>query len=248
MAEYANAPYELIYWPPLPGRGEFVRLVFEDAGVPYVDVARLSTDDGGGITTIMSYLKGQQPGPLPLAPPILRHGDLVLAQVAVICRYIAPRCGRVPDDEASRLRADQLQLTIADLVAEVHDTHHPIAVGNYYEDQKAEAKARAAYFVAERLPKFLGYFERVLEREGEGALGLLGAEVSYVDLSMFHVLEGLAYAFPKAFKSTRERIPRLLALRDRVAARPRLATYLASERRLPFNEMGIFRHYPELEA
>lgn len=242
----AKPRYELYYWPGLPGRGEFVRLLFEDAGAPYVDVVRQSEDTGGGVAALMPLLEGKRDGALPFAPPILLVDDLVIAQTANILQYLAPRLGLVPDDEASRLFAHQLQLTITDFVAEIHDTHHPVSSGLYYEDQKSEAKKRSAAFLDQRLPKFTRYFERVLERAG--GTFLVGGDHGYVDLSAFHVLEGLAYAFPKGFERLRPRIPQLLALRERVAARPKLAAYLASERRLPFNEDGVFRRYPELDA
>lgn len=241
-----DAPrYELYYWPGLQGRGEFIRLMFEDAGVPYVDVARLPERDGGGVAAITRLLRGEHGGLLPFAPPIVRVGATTIAQVANICQFLAPRLGLAPADEDGRLAANQLQLTVADLVAEVHDTHHPVAVSQYYEDQKDAARERAREFREQRLPRFLGYFERVLQRHGEY---LVGAALSYVDLSLFQTLEGLAYAFPRAMAAREPTIPGLVALRERVRARPRLAAYLASDRRLPFNETGIFRRYPELDA
>ena len=239
-------PYELFYWPGLPGRGEYIRMILEDAGAAYVDVARRPEAEGGGTPAIMRALRGELGGLVPLAPPILRAGGLVLAQVANICQWLAPRLGLAPDDEAGRVAANQLQLTIADLVGEVHDTHHPISSGAYYEEQKVAARERAGFFVAQRMPRFLGYFERVLGRNGDGTQ-LCGSAISYVDLSLFHTLEGLAYAFPNAFARGEPAIPGLLALRERVRQRPRLAAYLASERRLAFNERGIFRRYPELD-
>jgi glutathione S-transferase len=241
-----DSSYALFYWPGLPGRGEFIRLALEDAGAPYVDVARLPEDQGGGVAAILRLMRGEHSGLLPLAPPILRAGGLVLAQVANILQFLAPRVGLAPVDEAGRLAANQLQLTIADLVSEVHDTHHPISTGRYYEEQKAAARERAAAFLEQRLGRFLGYFERVLDRNGEGEQ-LVGAAISHVDLSMFQVLEGLAYAFPRGFARAEPAIPKLLALRERVRQRPRLAAYLASDRRLAFNENGIFRRYPELD-
>lgn len=245
LAAMQEAPYQLYYWPSIQGRGEFIRLALEDAGAPYADVARLSEAEGGGVRAIMAMLRGNGPGLTPLAPPILRSGDLVIAQVANILLYLGPRLGLVPGDEASRVAANQLQLTIADLVAEVHDTHHPIANGLYYEDQKPEAVRRTEGFLRDRLPKFLGYFERVVEKGGTGHL--VGGAVSYVDLSMFQIMEGLTYAFPNAMARVSPTVPRLNALRDEVAARPNVAAYLASPRRLPFNENGIFRRYPELD-
>lgn len=236
------APLELYYWPGIQGRGEFVRLALEDAGAPYVDVARTR----GGMRKMMSLLEGKSRGPSPFAPPLLKDGDLVIGQTANILAYLGPRLHLVPTDAASRAFALQLQLTIADLVSETHETHHPIASGLYYEDQKPTAKKRAAAFVDERLPKFLTWLESNLKRSG--GEHLLERGFSYVDLSTFQVVCGLQYAFPRAMARIARRIPLLLALRARVAKRKGVAAYLASARRLPFNEQGIFRHYPELDA
>jgi glutathione S-transferase len=236
--------YELFYWPSIQGRGEFVRLAFEDTGTPYRDVARLPESEGGGVPAMLRVMKSAVHEPF--APPFLRVGELVIAQTANILAYLGPRLGLVPDDEASRFWANQLQLTIADASAEAHDTHHPIAVDLYYEDQKPEARKRSASFVKERIPKYLGYFERVLER-GDGT-HLVGRQPSYVDLSAFQLLAGLGYAFPKAMAQLEPTLPRLVALRERVARRPRIAAYLASGRRLAFNQVGLFRHYPELDS
>ena len=240
----AKAPYELYYWPGIPGRGEFVRLALEEAAAPYVDVARLPKRRGGGVAALMRVWReaGAQE---PFAPPFLKTGRLVIAQTANILLYLGPRHGLVPRDEASRLRANQFQLTLADLVAEAHDSHHPIATSLYYEDQKKEAAKAAKAFAAERIPKYLGWLERVLV--GSGGKHLVGARVSYVDLSLFQVLAGLDYSFPKAMARIDPRIPHLRALADRVSRRPRIAAYLASERRTAFNEDGIFRRYPELD-
>ncbi|NUQ72746.1 MAG: glutathione S-transferase [Polyangiaceae bacterium] len=243
-----ETPYELFYWPSIQGRGEFIRLALEAAGAPYVDVARLPEKQGGGARAIMPLLPGGAEWTGAFAPPILRAGDLVLSQTVTILSFLAPRLGLVPDDEASRARALQIALTIADLVSEVHDTHHPIATGLYYEDQRPEARLRAAHFVASRLQKSLLYFESLLEANTESnGDHLVGLNLSYVDLSLFQVLTGLEYAFPKAMASIERKIPRSIGLRDRVAAHPRVAEYLASERRIPFNESGIFRRYPELD-
>ena len=241
----ADPSYELIYWPPLPGRGEVIRLALEDGGADYVDAARRSPEAGGGIDLIMRYLRAEAEGVPPFAPPILKHGHRVIAQTGAILTYLGPRLGLVGESEDDRIAALQHQLTISDLFAEVHDTHHPIAVGLYYEDQKDAARERAKHFLAERLPKFLGYFER-LAKHGEPGF-LVGEQHSYPDLSLFQALEGLEHAFPKRFAAIAGDYPTLAALRQRVRTRPRIAAYLASERRLPFNELGIFRHYPELE-
>lgn len=236
--------YELFYWPMIQGRGEFVRLALEDAGAKYVDVARLPESKGGGIAAMQKLMQAKK-GVAPFAPPFLRAGKLVIAQTPNVLLYLAPRIGLVPGSEAAKLHAHQLTLTALDLVNETHETHHPIATGLYYEDQKREAKMRAKSFIADRIPKFLGYFERTLEASSGNYL--LGRTVSYADLAVFQVLRGLDYAFPKAMKKIARRIRKLRDLEARVADRPKLAAYLASERRIPFNEMGIFRCYPELD-
>ena len=235
--------YELYYWPSIQGRGEFVRLALEDAGAEYVDVARRPK----GMATMMRIMENRAVKQPPFAPPFVKAGGLIIAQTANILFYLGPRLKLVPRNEARRLWTHQLQLTIADWVAEVHDTHHPIASGLYYEDQKAEAKRRAADFTTERLPKYLGYFERILQRSKKQGSFLLGREACYADLSLFQMIEGLRYAFPGAMAALASRHPLSVALRDRIAARPRLAAYLASARRIPFNQEGIFRRYPELD-
>ena len=244
MSPSPPSHYELYYWPTLQGRGELVRMVLEDAGAAYVDVARLPPEQGGGFPAMKRFLEGRGPELAPFAPPFLRDNDLVIAQTALILQYLAPRLGLVPSDEKSRLRAHQIALTIGDLLAEVHDTHHPIGSGLYYEDQKPEAKRRSDEFVATRLPKFFNWFERALETTGH----FVGDAVSYVDIELFQLVEGLRFAFPNAMKRVEPKCPRVVALHALVGARPRLAAYLASPRRLPFNQQGIFRSYPELDA
>lgn len=231
--------YQLFYWSGLQGRGEFVRLALEDAGAGYDDVAREQGDEA-----LVRYLDGVHEGPLPFAPPFLKAGRLLIAQTANILHYLGPPLALVPGSESRRLYAQQLQLTIADLVAEVHDSHHPIASGLYYEDQRVEALRRATDLREQRLPKFLDYFEQVLERGG-GHHAL--HDHSYVDLSLFQLMSGLEYAFPRAMQRLGHRLPLLRALQQRVAQRPRIAGYLASPRRVPFNQNGIFRHYQELD-
>jgi len=236
--------YELYYWPGIQGRGEFVRLALEAAQADYRDVARLS-GRGNGVDAMLRLMDdGARP---PYAPPFLKAGSLLIAQVANILQYLGPRLGLGPKNEAGRLWAHQLQLTVTDFVAEIHDTHHPIAVGMYYEEQKREARDRARSFLRERLPKYLGYFEGIIERNSGGRGYVLGRNMSYVDLSMFQLVAGLRYAFPRTMTERERDFPRLIALHDKVAAHPGVAAYLASERRIPFNEDGVFRHYPELE-
>jgi glutathione S-transferase len=242
--------YELYYWPSIQGRGEFVRLALEDAGADYVDVTRLPVRGGKGMPAMMRLLNGDSVACPPFAPPFLkvRAGKQVIGQTANILLFLGPRLGLVPKSEASRLWAHQLQLTIADWLVEVHDTHHPIAGGLYYEEQKREAKRRAADFITRRLPKFLGYFEQVIARNPGRGGWLVGRGMSYVDLSMFQMIAGLRYAFPRAMARLEPKHPHLVALHRRVSARPRIAAYLGSGRRIPFNREGIFRHYPELDV
>jgi glutathione S-transferase len=240
--------YELYYWPGIQGRGEFIRLALEEAGADYVDVARLAVREGGGMAALTRFLEDDAVKRPPLAPPFLKAGKLVIGQSANILQFLGPRLGLAPKDEAGRLWAHQLQLTIADLVVEAHDVHHPIASALYYHDQKPEAQRRAPHFTGERVPKFLGYFEQVLAANPTGRGHMVGRALSYVDLSIFQLIAGLRYAFPKRMARLAPKYPGLSALHERVAARPNIAAYLASERRIPFNEHGIFRHYPELDA
>lgn len=237
--------YELYYWPRIPGRGEFVRLALEEAGCTYVDVAR-RRGKGYGVPRLMRLLSGREGGELPFAPPALRAGRRVLAQTANILLFLGARHELAPSQDGGRLWTHQLQLTIADFVDEIHDTHHPIAASLYYEEQKREARRRSADFLDNRLPKYLGYFERVLARN-KGRRWLVGTRLTYADLSLFQVLAGLDYAFPNAMQRFSARYRRLSTLRAAVGQRPRVSAYLQSDRRLPFNEAGIFRHYPELD-
>jgi glutathione S-transferase len=232
--------YQLFYWPGLQGRGEFVRLALEDAGAAYDDVARSKP----GMAAMMKMMKGGEKR-TPFAPPFLKSGRLVIAQVANILFYLGPRLDLTPKDEGARLWLNALQLTVTDFVKEVHDTHHPVATGLYYEDQKPEAKRYAEGFLGERAPKYLGYFEKAIENSGGPYL--LGRKISYTDLSLFQLIEGMRYAFPKAAKRIEKKVPKVVDVHDRVAERPGIKAYLASERRLAFNLDGIFRHYPELD-
>jgi glutathione S-transferase len=230
--------YELYYWPGIQGRGEYVRLALEEAGADYADVARER-----GTSAMMRMMEdGRTP---PFAPPFLKAGKLVIGQTANILLYLGVRHGLAPKSEAPRLFVHQLQLTVTDFVLEIHDTHHPLGPSLYYEDQRQPAKKRTEDFWKERVPKYLGYFERLLERSG-GAY-LTGRRLTYMDLSLFQIVAGLRYAFPKRMKAFEGEIPGLVDLHDRVAARPNIKAYLASDRRIPFNEEGIFRHYKELD-
>ena len=240
--------YELYYWPGIQGRGEFVRLALEEAGAQYVDIALLPEEQGGGVPAMMKFLEGPDVAHPPFAPPFLKAGRRLIGQTANILLFLGPRLGLAPRDQGGRLWAHQLQLTLADFVLEIHDTHHPIGGGLYYEEQKAEAKRRSRDFLAHRLPKFLGYFERVIERNPDSDKWLAGKRLSYADLSMAQVVAGLRYAFPRASTRALRACPRLRALHDEVFARTRIRRYVASGRRLAFNNDDIFRRYPELDA
>jgi glutathione S-transferase len=241
-------PYELFYWPGIQGRGEFVRLALEEAGADYIDVARGAESDGRGVPALLALLEGDGLTTPPFAPPILRDGTIVIAQTANILLYLGSRLGLAPQDEAGRLWTHQIQLTITDLVAESYHTHHPIDEDLYFHEQKPAALHRAGVFRRTRLPKFLGWFERVLTNNPAGDTQLVGGATTYADLSLFQVLEGLSYAFPMATAGVLATLPRVAALRAAVARRPRIKSYLESDRRIPFNETGIFRRYPELDG
>lgn len=232
--------YELYYWPEIQGRGEFIRLALEDARADYIDVART----GAGVGAMMKLMEGN--GTPPFAPPFLKSGKLLIGQTANVLFYLGSRHGLAPKTESGKLWLHQLQLTITDLVLEIHDTHHPLGPSLYYEDQRAPAKRRTEEFWSERVPKYLGYFEEVLT--DNGGITIAGRRVSYVDLSLFQIVEGLRYAFPRRMKAFEAQIPNLVKLRDRIAARPNVKVYLQSDRRIPFNESGIFRHYRELDG
>src|ERR1700728_815057 len=232
--------YELYYWPSIQGRGEYVRLALEEAGAGYTDVAR--TDRG--MAAMMKMMEARKGMP-PFAPPFLKAGKLVIGQTANILLYLGSRHGLAPKTEAGRLWVHQLQLTVTDFVLEIHDTNHPLGPSLYYEDQRAAAKKRTQEFWSERVPKYLGYFERLLESHGGSYV--TGRRATYVDLSLFQIVEGLRYAFPSRMKAFERSIPGLIDLHDRVAARAYIKAYLASDRRIAFNEDGIFRHYKALD-
>jgi glutathione S-transferase len=237
-------PYNFYYWPGIQGRGEFVRLALEHAGADYADVAR----EEGGMEAMQAFTAGNERGALPFAPPFLKAGDLVIAQVANILLYLGTQHDIAPPDEAGRLWAHQLQLTVTDFVQEIHDTHHPVASALYYEDQTDEAKRYTENFLDLRVPKYLGYFENAILRNPAGSGTLVGDGPTYPDLSVFQCVAGLRYAFPKAMTRIEPDFPSVSSLHGAIAALPRIAAYLDSERRISFNESGVFRHYPELDS
>lgn len=230
--------YQLFYWPGIQGRGEFIRLALEAAGADYEDVGRRD-----GATAVAAAMESSHRPPF--APPVLRSGERLIAQTANILFFLGPELGLAPPSETGRLWAHQLQLTVADFVDEIHDTHHPVSSALYYEEQRDEAKRAAHCFIEQRLPKFLGYFERV--RNENGGEFMIGDRLGYLDLSMFQLIAGLRYAFPRAMEAAEADCPGLVQIHDRVAEQEKVAGYLASERRIAFNEDGIFRHYPELD-
>jgi glutathione S-transferase len=240
--------YELHYWPGIQGRGEFVRLALEEAGAEYLDIALLPEEQGGGVPAMMKFLDAPDVARPPFAPPFLRAGRRIIGQTANILLFLGPRLGLAPRDSNGRLWTHQLQLTLADFVLEIHDTHHPVGGGLYYDEQKPEARRRSRDFLAHRLPKFASYFERVIERNPNSDKWLAGSRLSYADLSMAQAIAGLRYAFPVAGRKALRACPRLRALHDNVFARPRIKRYVASGRRLAFNNDDLFRHYPELDA
>jgi glutathione S-transferase len=240
--------YELYYWPEIQGRGEFVRLALEEAAAPYIDVALIPEQEGGGVPALLSVLEDPRLERPPFAPPFLKAGRQLIGQTANILLYLGDRLKLAPRDAAGRRWAHQLQLTIEDFIIEIHDTHHPVGGGLYYEEQKPEAKRRSKAFRQNRLPKFLGYFERVLKGNPAGERHMVGGRISYVDLSMAQVVAGLRYAFPLAGRRVLRSCPRLRALHDEVFSRPRIRRYVASGRRLAFNNDDIFRRYPELDG
>jgi glutathione S-transferase len=240
--------YELHYWPTIQGRGEFVRLALEAAGAPYTDVARGSDGSGKGMPAMMRCMHDAHEVHPPFAPPFLKDGEIVVGQTAAILHYIAPEWKLVARSEQARIWTQQIQLTIADMVTEAHDTHHPIGSGLHYEDQKPEALRRAQQFCSVRIPKFLQWFESIVVRNPAGPRYLVAGKVSYADLSLFQLVEGLRYAFPTATSRALAATPAVVRLHDRVAELPKVAAYLRSDRRVPFNEQGIFRHYPELDV
>ena len=234
--------YQLYYWPEIQGRGEFVRLALEDAGAAYDDVARKA----GGMDRMMAMMEGRRDKRPPFAPPFVKAGRLVIAQTAEILFWLGPRLKLSPRAEADRLWLHQLQLTVVDFVKEAHDTHHPLGGEFYYEDARPEAKRFSENFLENRAPKYLGYFDTVVRKSG-GPYAL-GRKVTYMDLSLFHLIEGLRYAFPDAMRGIERTVPRVVEVHDRVAERANIRKYLASPRRIAFNESGVFRHYPELDA
>lgn len=236
--------YALFYWPSIQGRGEFVRLALAQAGAEYEDVAR----QAGGMDKMLRIMNDKSVDRPPFAPPFVKVGRQLIAQTANILLFLSERHQLAPATVSGRLWTHQLQLTMADFVQEIHDTHHPIGSGLYYADQREEAKRRTADFLANRATKYLGYFESVLAANPSRGHCLVGARLTYADLSLFQIVEGLRYAFPHAMHEFERSCPRLVALHDMVAARPRIAAYVASPARIPFNDDGIFRRYPELDT
>ncbi len=239
--------YELYYWPSIQGRGEFVRLSLEDAGADYIDVARRPQNDAAGMAGLLQFMDDETVERPAFAPPILKAGKLVIGQTANILLFLGQRHNLAPKSETGRLWAHQLQLTMTDFTGEIHDTHHPVSSNLYYEDQRKEALVKSANFLKFRAPKFLGYFETILERNSSGDKYLVGARRTYADLSLFQIIDGLRYAYPRNMPRLEKNCPRVAALYQRISGRPRIRAYIKSDRRIAFNEDGLFRNYPELD-
>ncbi|KAH8178807.1 glutathione S-transferase domain-containing protein [Sarocladium implicatum] len=252
--------YSLIYWPGIPGRGEFIRLLFEETNTPYNDIAKSSPDDAvSKILELNSAVdpdsatggRGDFPNPPINAPPSLRHGSIFLSQTPAILLYLAPRLGLCPPaSEPGYHHLNAMVLTFLDgFCAELHDTHHPIDVSKTYEEQIPEAKKRAKAFREARIPKFLGYAQRIFDSDASGkGPWLYGDSLTYADLVLFQCIDGAEFAFPKTFGEMRKsgKYNGVFQLVDAVKQRPNIKTYLASDRRAKYS-MGIYRHYPELE-
>ena len=198
---------------------------------------------------MLALLHGEGTSHIPFAPPFLRDGGVIVSHAAAILLYP----GRADRTRANRRRTGAYGRTryraITDIVAEVYNSHHPIDADKWFHEQKDAAIARAAVFRRDRMPKYsFGWFERLLAANPAGVDHLVGGFVTYADLSLFQLVEGLRFAFPLASERTLARLPRVTALHKAMAERPRLKAYLASERRVPFKETGIFRRYPELDG
>jgi len=231
--------YELYYWPTIQGRGEFVRLLLEDAGADYIDVVRKPESEGGGVQALRALVEASEH----FAPPFLKDGETMVSQTPLIMDYLGERHGLTPRDTDRRRDTLRLSMVLSDFLVEAHDVHHPLAKEFFYEDQREEALRRAPSFRQMRIPKFYDYFEQLLQSNGY----LVGDACSHAEFSLFQVVEGMRYAFPRTMARLEPKYPNVITLRDRIASRTGVATYLTSERRIPFNEHGIFRHYPELD-
>jgi len=240
---FNEEPWRLYYWPTGPGRGEFVRLVFEEAQVPYIDVGRVE-----GFEKVREFVFVREEGFPVAAAPVIQRGDIILSQTMNICLFLAEKYGLLPTGDTEYYLANQLALTLADFVQEIHDVHHPISISLYYEDQKTEAIKRAKFFCELRIPKFLAYLEKILESNlSSQGKSLIGPSFSYVDLILFQVVSGLEYAFPRNIAKIKAKFLKVFQLKESVALRPNIAGYLTSSRRKPFVENGVFRHYDELD-
>ncbi|EJU05030.1 glutathione S-transferase C-terminal-like protein [Dacryopinax primogenitus] len=251
------APYILHYWGGIPGRGEYVRLAFEYAGVSYTD----SNDSAKLLKTLRST------SPSHFAPPMLElPNGKILSQTPAILNYLAPKLGlagekgnllknAVEDDdereeaEFERSIVNQLVLTALDLCVEAHDSHHPIASSLYYEDQKQEALRRAEDFLKLRIPKYLAHFEETLRKNKVSHSHLVGKTTTTADLVLFHVVDGLLYAFPRRMGALDKggKYKRVLKLHEKIMAEGGIKEYVESGRRRKFG-VGLFRHYPELDG
>ncbi|EAU41783.1 putative glutathione S-transferase P subunit [Fulvimarina pelagi HTCC2506] len=238
---------DLYYWPDIPGRGEYVRLVLEAGGLKYRDVVRLPEAEGGGMPAMVAFLEGRKGYPIPFAPPFIVDDGILVSQTALCCAHVAAQCGLAPEAEADRAFALSVAVTTADFAAEAHDTHHPISVSLYYEDQKPEAMRRAEDFRNNRIPKFLAWYENLIENNPTDSGWLVGDRMTYADLGLFHTCRGLAYAFPNAMGEASQAAPKVQELCRTIAKLPKVIAYQGSDRALRFSTDGLFRRYPELD-
>lgn len=250
--------YELLYHPSIPGRGEFIRLCFEATGVAYTDIANEKPNGYDEVQNICKPNNNDTTNPPIFAPPALRvpgagpnGSPLLISQTPNILMYLAERLGLAPEDEAGTYHVYQLAFTALDLNNEVHDTHHPLAVEKYYEEQKDAALEKARDVREKRLPKFLAYFEACLgfnkEKGGGEGRFLVGSRLTFADLVVWQVIDGLRFAFPKEMEARAGEYPDLLkGFYEGIKQEGGLKEYLKSERRLPYSQ-GIFRYYPELD-
>lgn len=234
--------YQLWYWPDIPGRGEFIRLPMEAAGIAYSEPARTAAD---GLAAVAAYLEtlDQQPA---FAVPLLDTGSEQIAQTPNILAFLGEEHGIGPAGAAQRRYLNQLQIDMADFAEEMHSTHHPVSAYLYYEDQKAEAARVAEAFRTDRVGKYLAHFERAA-RTSDGDW-LVGDEWSCGDTSMAQLLDGLCYAFPRRMAILAPEFRKLQTIRRKISALAGIVSYRQSSRWQAFNQEGLLRHYPEHDA
>nr|ACM44934.1 sigma-class glutathione S-transferase [Laternula elliptica] len=215
----------LYYWPGFKGRAEFVRLVFEEAGIPYLESNQGVAD---------SIIKGEIGGYPVMMPPVVAKGDFRLGQTQMICQYLAGKYGLAPKGEEDKIHAEQVCASMYDYLTEGYGAFHGAKPGVKYADQKEEAQRYIDRVVQQRLPRYLKHFETVLAANTAGTGFLFGDSISHADLALFHIMNATEFQFPEVYKSA-DYIPLLKAHRDRIASRPNIVAYTQSERCKPFS-------------